>query len=53
MNEGCFDIVSYYEIDIPELRDKLIEKKVFSIKKPISKTKFDDYYSFIVSLLKA
>lgn len=30
LNEGSFDILSYYELDLSELKEKLIEKKVFS-----------------------
>lgn len=37
LNEGCFDILSYYEMDEDQLIDQLIKKMAFSSKNPIEK----------------
>ncbi|KRX06499.1 hypothetical protein PPERSA_05112 [Pseudocohnilembus persalinus] len=52
LNEGCFDILSYYDMTLDELQEKMIEKKIFSQKRPVQKSKFDDLHSFIVSLIQ-
>jgi hypothetical protein len=37
LNEGCFDVISYYETPLHSLVEKLIKKKIFSKKKPVLK----------------
>ncbi|EAR95491.2 hypothetical protein TTHERM_00078950 (macronuclear) [Tetrahymena thermophila SB210] len=52
-NEGSFDILSYYDCSPTQLYDKLVEKKIFSIKKPVPKQEIDSYLAFIKSFQKA
>ena len=47
LNEGCFDVMSYYDCSSHELKDKLIEKKIYSIKKPVARSEMEEFLSFI------
>jgi hypothetical protein len=53
LNEGCFDVLSYFECSLPKLSDKLIEKKIFSYKQPVAKEKFEALHTFIIGMLRA